>query len=341
MSTERATPPVKSPHQLAPGLAPLESLQLNQRRGSITDPSLHVSAHHHQPDQSPPRHPLASSFTTHRSSSYSFPPAPKANEGEIHRSWSAQDSDTMETDALRPLPAKNGAAMDVSRSSTWLEWQCVNFHPYVYVISLDPNSFLPPPAFTGSKRKMSHDRQAFQYPEDLSANQHGSNYSSSMNGSSYGPNDLEGPNPKRRGSTFETGNRIAHLSLQDRRDSVDSRSGGPMGGNQWTNDRRDSVYSTASIGSSIGGYSTTSPGEQFAVSSSFPISSPILQMEVWTPTTTTHLPREDSHFLRTPWVMATAINRTTSHLSLRFPPSIIRSPLLLPGDYPSLNRVYP
>lgn len=49
--------------------------------------------------------------------------------------------------------------------------------------------------------------------------------------------DLDAPAPKRRGSTIDT-QRIAQLSLNDRRNSVDSR------GNQWImNDRRDSAPS--------------------------------------------------------------------------------------------------
>lgn len=78
------------------------------------------------------------------------------------------------------------------------------------------------------------------------------------------PQDMDAPNPKRRGSTYDTNNRIAHLSLQDRRDSVDSRSslsGLSMGGGAWGGDRRDSVYSTTSLASSVGSYSTAGPGE--------------------------------------------------------------------------------
>ncbi|KAG9019525.1 hypothetical protein FRB90_000834 [Tulasnella sp. 427] len=107
------------------------------------------------------------------------------------------------------------------------------------------SSFLPPPAFVGSKRKMSHDRQGYHYPDEAAAPP-----ANPGGYPSFNPQELEVPNPKRRGSTYDTNNRIAHLSLQDRRDSVDSRSslsGLSMGG--WAGDRRDSVYSTTSIAS--------------------------------------------------------------------------------------------
>lgn len=96
---------------------------------------------------------------------------------------------------------------------------------------------------------MSHDRQGFHYAADDPSN--------NQNLGSYSPHEGDGPSPKRRSSTFDTNNRIAHLTLQDRRDSVESRSsaGGPsLGG--W-GDRRDSaasMYSATSLASSAGGY---------------------------------------------------------------------------------------
>lgn len=94
---------------------------------------------------------------------------------------------------------------------------------------------------------MSHDRQGYHYPDEAAAPP-----ANPGGYPSFNPQEMEVPNPKRRGSTFDTNNRIAHLSLQDRRDSVDSRSslsGISMGG--WAGDRRDSVYSTTSIASSV------------------------------------------------------------------------------------------
>ncbi|KAG8908153.1 hypothetical protein FRB99_008696 [Tulasnella sp. 403] len=223
LSAERSSS--KSPHNLAP----LEYLQLNQRRGSITDPSLH---HHHQPDQSPPRH----YSSTHRAASFSFPNKPTDNGHSIsdhpQRPWSTQP---MDTDPVNSPTGRNSAGPDAPRSNS--------------------GSYLPPPSFTGSKRKMSHDRQGYHYPDDPTS--HPGGYSSYST-------DMDAPQAKRRGSTYDT--RISHLTLQDRRDSVDSRSslsGISMGGG-WAGDRRDSaasVYSTTSLGSSVGGYSTASPGE--------------------------------------------------------------------------------
>ncbi|KAG8949313.1 hypothetical protein FRC04_008915 [Tulasnella sp. 424] len=214
-TSERASPPVKSPPQHhAPGLAPLEYLQLTQRRGSITDPSLHASTHQSQPEhvQSPPRHPLANSFTNHRSSSYSFPPT--KDQQDPPRPWSTPSTDSMDTDPVNSPPGRTSAGPDPARSC--------------------------------SKRKMSHDRQGYHYPDEAAAPP-----ANPGGYPSFNPQEMEVPNPKRRGSTFDTNNRIAHLSLQDRRDSVDSRSslsGISMGG--WAGDRRDSVYSTTSIASS-------------------------------------------------------------------------------------------
>ena len=84
----------------------------------------------------------------------------------------------------------------------------------------------------GTKRKMSGDRGVFSpVGEDLDPQLVGPGVPSTMN------IDEEAPAPKRRGSTIDT-QRIAQLSLNDRRNSVDSR------GAQWLpNDRRDSAPS--------------------------------------------------------------------------------------------------
>lgn len=69
--------------------------------------------------------------------------------------------------------------------------------------------------------------------------------------------ETEGPAPKRRGSAIDT-SRIAQLSLQDRRSSVDSRASG-TGSQWWGNDRRDSASSVFSA-TPLTGYSTPSSG---------------------------------------------------------------------------------
>jgi len=84
----------------------------------------------------------------------------------------------------------------------------------------------------GTKRKMSGDRGVFSpVGEDLDPQLVGPGVPSTMD------IDAQAPAPKRRGSTIDT-QRIAQLSLNDRRNSVDSRGG------QWVpNDRRDSAPS--------------------------------------------------------------------------------------------------
>ncbi|PPQ98540.1 hypothetical protein CVT24_004031 [Panaeolus cyanescens] len=84
----------------------------------------------------------------------------------------------------------------------------------------------------GTKRKMSDDRTIFApVGEDSDTPLVGPGVPSIMDV------DTEGPAPKRRGSTIDT-QRIAQLSLNDRRNSVDSRS------SHWiANDRRDSAPS--------------------------------------------------------------------------------------------------
>jgi hypothetical protein len=107
-----------------------------------------------------------------------------------------------------------------------------------------------PPLAAGSsslKRKISHDGLMFS-----SVGEEGSTDDGEMSV------DSVEPAAKRRGSTFDT--RIAHLSLYDRRDSIDSRSPASQ---VWGGDRRDSAASVFSTASSIGtgytsGFSTDS-----------------------------------------------------------------------------------
>ncbi|KAJ7916430.1 hypothetical protein B0H13DRAFT_366014 [Mycena leptocephala] len=101
----------------------------------------------------------------------------------------------------------------------------------------------------GIKRKISADPAGFQtIGEEIDPQLAGPDVSSGMD------MDAEAPAPKRRGSAIDT-QRIAQLSLNDRRDSLDSR--GPQ---WWMNDRRDSTSSMFSSVSSVGGYSSGSSG---------------------------------------------------------------------------------
>ncbi|KAH9482665.1 Protein esc1 [Psilocybe cubensis] len=84
----------------------------------------------------------------------------------------------------------------------------------------------------GTKRKMSTDRSVFApVGEDPDTHLVGPGMPSVMDV------DVDAPAPKRRGSTIDT-QRIAQLSLNDRRNSVDSR-----GAHWMLNDRRDSAPS--------------------------------------------------------------------------------------------------
>ena len=112
-------------------------------------------------------------------------------------------------------------------------------------------SHLPAPLH-GTKRKMSSDRSIFApVSEEIDPQLTGPGVPSAMSV------DPDAPAPKRRGSAIDT-QRIAQLSLYDRRNSVDSRGvGAPQ---WWINDRRESTSSMFSSGSS-GGYGSGFPAD--------------------------------------------------------------------------------
>jgi Helix-loop-helix DNA-binding domain len=98
----------------------------------------------------------------------------------------------------------------------------------------------------GTKRKMSSDRGVFApVGEEIDPQLVGPGVPSILN------IDSEAPAPKRRGSAIDT-QRIAQLSLYDRRNSVDSRGSGTM--QWWINDRRDSTSSSMFSSPSSVGY---------------------------------------------------------------------------------------
>ena len=111
----------------------------------------------------------------------------------------------------------------------------------------------------GTKRKMSGDRAVFSsVGEDQDSQLVGPGVPSTMDV------DAEAPASKRRGSTIDT-QRIAQLSLNDRRNSVDSR--------QWLpNDRRDSApslfHTVPGISSLVGSTFDSPNSQQSRVSSS-------------------------------------------------------------------------
>lgn len=114
------------------------------------------------------------------------------------------------------------------------------------------------PSQVGTKRKMSTDRGPLpSVGEEIDSRLTGPGVRS-------GPiADPEEPAPKRRSSAFDT-QRMAQMSLQDRRDSIDSRMSGTPSSTWWPNERRDSsssMFSGTSLGSSAGFNSPAFSGE--------------------------------------------------------------------------------
>ncbi|KAL0579684.1 hypothetical protein V5O48_002314 [Marasmius crinis-equi] len=221
-------------------LAPLEYLQ-NQRRGSITDPSLHAAHKLLPPPFRPHADPSASlnpsSPSTFIKDNYTFgdaTPRPSATDNTqlrklLHSPSHEQDG------PLSASPPNGKAAREAPRRA-----------------SIDPLS-LRRPSTTGpdaqsylGKRKMSLDR-GLPGVEDVAE--------APSVGAGGMEVDMEGPAPKRRSSAVDA--RIAKLSLNDRRHSVDSRGmAATTTGPWWTSstttstserdgERRNSTSSTA------------------------------------------------------------------------------------------------
>lgn len=110
-------------------------------------------------------------------------------------------------------------------------------------VGQNPTSSHVPPPFHGTKRKMSDDRSCFPpVDEDVDARLMGPGVPRDMD------TDHDVPPLKRRGSTVDT-QRIAQLSLNDRRNSVDSR-------NTWLSERRDSAPTLLPSLQGISGFSS-------------------------------------------------------------------------------------
>ncbi|KAF8897536.1 hypothetical protein BD779DRAFT_1491388 [Infundibulicybe gibba] len=285
-------------HSPVAPLAPLEYLQ-NQRRGSITDPSLHaapigssklLSNYRSKPDSDPI---LKSHISDPRPSSpYVFgdaTPHPTETNPHIrkllrspsieqntrpssalshHESQGSQDTSSNSalhgTSFLQPVtlsqflpfgledslqkeqqhPSRpTGHRPSVLRRSSREPQFNYNMRRHSIAVGQDPHSTS---ALHGTKRKMSADRSVFPpVGEEIDPQLVGPGVPSAMDV------DTEPPAPKRRGSAIDT-QRIAQLSLTDRRNSVDSRAPAQW----WINDRRDSSASIFSNVSSLGGYSS-------------------------------------------------------------------------------------
>ncbi|KAJ3510991.1 hypothetical protein NLJ89_g4360 [Agrocybe chaxingu] len=266
-----ATPPPGTPQ--SPPSASLEYLQ-NQRRGSITDPSLHA-AHISSGIKLNPTYrldqlPAASSGPSSEVSSKPHLPDPRPSSPYVfgdatphsteHSSQLRKllHSPSTEHTPLRGNSSLSHDAQDAPRSHAGLN---ISKEPNQMNVDNDRHVFLgrrgirDPPSFDfnmrrhsiavgqnpitlphlsstlGTKRKMSGDRGIFApVGEDVDPQLTGPGVPSGMDV------DADAPAPKRRGSTIDM-QRIAQLSLNDRRNSVDSR------GNQWLNDRRESAPS--------------------------------------------------------------------------------------------------
>ncbi|KAI0776092.1 hypothetical protein BD413DRAFT_491212 [Trametes elegans] len=283
-----SSPSLSSRQPPVTALAPLELLQ-NQRRGSITDPSLHaaptppafssstaaqpaISSPFRRPDSpatsfsSSAPHERGRSFSQTRPlSPYKFGDAsaqpgesPNAHLRRLLRSPSVEMGDRRTPTQAPGLDSgregntrggveRNGNAdrakgsdkMDVDRSE--------NAHPQ----GREPGGNTRPEhavrdmedvdyngrrqsVVAGTKRKMSSDKGVYPPgPTDIDPQLVGTE-----------GREPEEPAPKRRGSAIDT-QRIAQLSLYDRRNSVDARAA--AGSPWWTSDRRDSTSSASAF----------------------------------------------------------------------------------------------
>lgn len=178
-------------------LAPLEYLQ-NQRRGSITDPSLHAASNQ-RPTPNSQFFRQANDSSAGPSSSYVFGDATAIPN---------------ENPALRKILRSPSAETEKARATEGAE----RFGKYYlilqerYLISPEarrPSTAGSEQAIIGTKRKVSMDRGILGETQLAGPGVSGMEV------------EMEAPPPKRRGSAIDT--RVAQLSLNDRRNSVDSR----------------------------------------------------------------------------------------------------------------------
>ncbi|GLB33813.1 putative helix loop helix domain containing protein [Lyophyllum shimeji] len=252
--------------QSPPPLAPLQYLQ-NQRRGSITDPSLHAASNmklnkgYRPPTEQPGSASSGSSSAQQEynsklptvdprpSSPYIFGDATPHVAGDslqirnLLRSPSLEKTSTAPQDGVQgPQDSSLHDSGPKGPSDTAMEVDSrPAVQPFDYsmrrhsiAVGQDKSAHLS----HGTKRKMSMDRSVFApVGEEIDPQLAGPGI----------PSSVEGPAPKRRGSAIDT-QRIAQLSLNERRNSVDSRGTAQW----WLNDRRNSTSSIFSNVSSLG-----------------------------------------------------------------------------------------
>ncbi|KAJ3985902.1 hypothetical protein F5890DRAFT_1084147 [Lentinula detonsa] len=204
-------------------LAPLEYLQQNQRRGSITDPSLHAA----------PLPPIHSPIFRQAASTSATPMSPGTVGPSSSYVFGDATATASENPALRKILRSPSMEIENSRATEGMVTTEASK-------ARRPSTSGSEQQFAGVKRKMSMDKSG---PGETQLSGPG------VSGIEV---EMEPPPPKRRGSAIDT-SRIASLSLNERRNSVDSR------GSHWarTNDRRDS---TSSIFSAVSGYLPAFPG---------------------------------------------------------------------------------
>ncbi|PSR72922.1 hypothetical protein PHLCEN_2v11225 [Hermanssonia centrifuga] len=261
-----SSPAITSRSPVTP-LAPLEFLQ-NQRRGSITDPSLHAagpsglvhlntsalnsskSPSSRPPETSPPG-------TQQQSPPYRFGEASSHPSEAVSPSLIRRLLRSPSAETASPVATDRG--QEQSRSPTARE---SNGEQDSERMDVDAQNLQQPsrpdfdfnsrrPSLAGTKRKKSSEHDSPSAGE-IDPQLMGPGVPSAMSID-------EGPAPKRRGSTFDT-QRLEQLHLGDRRNSVDSRAGtvpnnGGANAQWWGNERRESVTPVfANTPLSAGGY---------------------------------------------------------------------------------------
>ncbi|KAF8655270.1 hypothetical protein AX16_003171 [Volvariella volvacea WC 439] len=301
-SPPHISPSLKDPasrHSPITDLAPLEFLQ-SQRRGSITDPSLHVVSANpipklsatYRPQTDSLSAPLGTSTLLHEpatkglstdprpTSPYIFtePPShPAESNAQIRKLLHSPTHETPSTrhpspqsDELRRPSERTSSASETAppgrieeghkmvvdsdiQDGTALrrlrETQPFDYNMRRHSIAAGQDPYQPSSPH-GLKRKMSADRGVFPpVGEEIDPQLIGPGVPSSMD------LDSEGPAPKRRGSAIDT-QRIAQLSLNDRRNSTDFRGPPP-----WIlNGRRDSAATLFPNVAAVGGYNSAFTG---------------------------------------------------------------------------------
>ncbi|KAF5389049.1 hypothetical protein D9757_004890 [Collybiopsis confluens] len=220
-------------------LAPLEYLQ-NQRRGSITDPSLHAAPPAQKSSRQYFRHASDTSIPT--SSSTAGVTGPSS-------SYVFGDATAISNDnpALRKILRSPSPGMDIIRVTEGNlagegAWRSTFPYPQHLYSLLSAEARRPSAAgleqqTVGVKRKISSDRKILEEPQLTGPGITGGGMEVEM----------EAPPPKRRGSAIDT-SRIASLTLNDRLNDRRNSVGGT--GSHWIHhgDRRNSASSNSPAG---------------------------------------------------------------------------------------------